>query len=87
MNYTDGHASSFVLTIYVLLAGFLFPFATILWDDLINTLMDGHFIILALPIMVIWKLIKIFILYSFSPLIAPFGMLYVYISNGYHHRG
>ncbi|MFJ7763885.1 hypothetical protein [Bacillus toyonensis] len=74
-------------TIYVLLAGFLFPFATIIWDDLINTLMGGHFIILPLLFMLMWKAFKILILYMLSPLIAPFGMLYVYIANGYYRKG
>ncbi|MFD0872171.1 Uncharacterised protein [Chlamydia abortus] len=84
MNFEDQHSSSALLTVYFLLAGFLFPFAAVLWDDLINTLMGGYAIILALPLMVIWKLIKIMLLYLFSPLIAPIGMIYIYFANGYH---
>ncbi|MBE7106167.1 hypothetical protein FT637_25110 [Bacillus cereus] len=84
MNFTDGHSSSFMTTVYFLLAGLLFPFATVVWDDLINTIMGGHFIILALPFMLMWKLFKIMVLYMFSPLIAPIGMIYIYIANGYH---
>ncbi|MFJ8416996.1 hypothetical protein HWX41_19305 [Bacillus paramycoides] len=78
---------SFTMTIYVVLAGFLFPFATIIWDDLIDTLMGGHSIIIPLLFMLMWKGFKILVLYTFSPLIAPFGMLYVYIANGYYRKG
>ncbi|ENQ3081034.1 hypothetical protein ACEOWG_004368 [Bacillus cereus] len=79
-------ATSFLAITYVLIACVLFPFATIVWDDLINTIMSGNFIILPLPFMLIWKFIKILTLYTFSPFIAPFGMMYVYFSNGYHKR-
>ncbi|MEZ2323022.1 hypothetical protein R1C46_03955 [Bacillus tropicus] len=78
---------SFSLAIYIVLAGLLFPFATIVWDDLINTLMGGHFIILPLLFMLMWKAFKILMLYMLSPLIAPFRMLYVYIANGYYRKG
>lgn len=77
-------AASFGAITYVLIACVLFPFATIVWDDLINTIMSGNFIILPLPIMLIWKFVKVLTLFLFSPFIAPFGMIYVYFSNGYH---
>ncbi|MGH0595580.1 hypothetical protein [Bacillus pretiosus] len=76
--------SSPLFIIHTLLACVLFPFATIVWDDLANTMMGGTMIILPLPIMLGWKVIKIILLFAFSPIIAPIGMIYVYLANGYH---
>ncbi len=73
-----------LFTIHTLLACVLFPFATIVWDDLANTMMDGIAITLPLLVMLGWKIIKIFLLFTFSPIIAPIGMIYVYLANGYH---
>ena len=55
----------------------LFPFATIVWDDFINTMMNGYTITLPIVFMLIWKLIKIMILYFFAAFIAPIGVLYI----------
>lgn len=65
----------------------LFPFAAIVWDDLMNTLMGGHVIVLPLIFLVMWKMMKILFLFMFSILIAPIGILYIYFANGYHKKG
>ncbi|SCM96465.1 Uncharacterized protein BWINRASL_03537 [Bacillus mycoides] len=71
-------------TIHFLLACVLFPFATIVRDDLINTMMGNTEITVSIPFMITWKIFKVMFLYIFSPLIAPIGMIYVYLANGYH---
>lgn len=70
--------------IYVILATLLFPFATVVYDDLINLIMGGHVIVLHVVIMLIYKMVKIGLLYAFAPIIAPIGFAYVYFRNGYH---
>lgn len=55
----------------------LFPFSAIVWDDFITTMMGGNIIFLPVPIMLIWKFFKIVILYFFSWLVGPIGILYV----------
>ncbi|CAM4103225.1 hypothetical protein BALU111458_17750 [Bacillus luti] len=73
-----------VMTIHFVLACVLFPFATIVWDDLINTMMGNTEITVSIWLMFTWKIFKVLFLYIFSPLIAPIGMIYVYLANGYH---
>ncbi len=72
--------------LYLIFCGFLFPFASIVWDDFISTIMGDHIIMLPLPFMLLWKVVKIFALYFFTPLIAPVGILYIYFANGFHKR-
>jgi hypothetical protein len=59
----------------------LFPFATVVWDDLISLMTGGMVFILPLPIMLIWKVIKIGLLYTFSIIIAPIGITYILLAN------
>lgn len=79
----DGDAPAFMY-IYIIICGLLFPFATVLWDDFMTTIMGGNIILLPLPVMLVWKLMKLLILFIFTPFIAPIGFIYVYIANGYH---
>lgn len=81
----DSHTSLFAY-IYVVICGLLFPFATIVWDDFIGTIMGNTILILPLPFMLMWKIFKILILFIFTPIIAPIGFIYIYIGNGYHKR-
>lgn len=75
-----------MMYVYCLICGIAFPFAAIVWDDLIATIMGNIEITLPILIMLTWKFFKILLLYMFTPLIAPFGFLYIYIVNGFHKR-
>ncbi|WP_066229025.1 hypothetical protein [Metabacillus fastidiosus] len=59
----------------------LFPFASVVWDDLISLMTGGMVVILPLPFLIIWKLIKIFLLYTFTIIIAPIGIIYILLAN------
>ncbi|MDJ1478491.1 hypothetical protein QBX67_25950 [Bacillus sp. LS15-K4] len=82
--YNASSSTHVITIIYLLLACVLFPFATIVWDDLINTMMGNTEITVSLWFMFCWKIVKVSLLYIFGPLIAPIGMIYVYLANGYH---
>jgi hypothetical protein len=64
----------------------LFPFATVVWDDLISLMTGGMVFILPLPIMLIWKVVKIALLYMFTIVIAPIGIIYILLSNKLRNR-
>lgn len=81
----DSNTSAFMY-IYIVVCGLLFPFATVVWDDFISTIMGTHIFILPLLIMLMWKLFKLLMLFIFTPLIAPIGFIYIYIGNGYHKK-
>ncbi len=83
---SEGSNVSIFFLMFLALSFFLFPFATIAWDDLITTLMSGHVLILPLPIMLIWKLVKIFTLFMFAIFIAPLGIIYIYFAKGHHRK-
>lgn len=74
-------ADSMGKVIFCIVSFILFPFATIVWDDLMSTLMGGTVLILPLPIMIVWKMFKILMLYVFTILIAPLGMIYILYMN------
>lgn len=61
----------------ILVLFLLFPFSAIVWDDFIATMTRGTIIFLPIPIMLIWKLFKIVILYFLSWLVGPIGVLYI----------
>lgn len=80
----NGQEAGLYMYTYVFVSFLLFPFSSILWDDLINTIMDGNTFILPIYFFVVWKIIKVTILYGFAVFIAPIGLIYVYVSNGFH---
>ncbi|MEG2812809.1 MAG: hypothetical protein RR912_09920 [Clostridium sp.] len=69
-----------------ILNGILFPFSALLWDTLSDLIMGNNMIILPLPMMLVWKFIKIFLLYIFAIIIAPLGIIYIIIRNKYFER-
>ena len=58
---------------------FLFPFATIVWDELIDTLFGGTLLILPFWGLIFWKVMKTVILFSLTIVIAPIGFFYIWI--------
>ncbi|PAE96719.1 hypothetical protein CHH70_01030 [Shouchella clausii] len=64
----------------------LFPFATVVWDDFISLMTGGISIELPLLIFLMWKVFKIAILYVFTIIIAPLGIIYVLIANKLGNR-
>ncbi len=84
MYNIDSFTNPVFTVVYTSLAGVLFPFATIVWDDLSSTMMGNIKLTLSIPFVITWKIFKIMALYLFAPLVAPIGMIYVYLANGYH---
>lgn len=76
----------FIVFLFFLLNFFLFPFATVVWDDLIDLLLSGNQLLLPLLFVIPWKMFKMIILYMFAIVIAPIGLIYIYISNGYYKK-
>ncbi|WJY26387.1 hypothetical protein [Sporosarcina trichiuri] len=71
---------------YIIICGIFFPLASIVWDDLVvNTLGGGPVLAMPIVILLLWKLLKLFLLFFLTPLLAPIGVIYIYVSNG-HHR-
>lgn len=67
------------MKVIVIINLILFPFSAIVYDSLIDLFFNGMVIILPIPIMVFYKLMKVVLLYSFAILIAPFGIIYLLI--------
>ena len=76
-----GGGASGVTFILVIISGILFPFSALVWDEFIDLMMGGYFIVLPLPIMLMWKLVKILLLFGFAIFIAPLGILYILLRN------
>src|SRR5699024_10036312 len=72
------------MAVYTIICGILFPFASIVWDDLTVIIMGDLVIILPWPIMLFWKALKLIFLFLFTPFIAPIGLIYIYIANGFY---
>lgn len=66
--------------IYIIACALLFPLAAIVWDEIIRALTNGtSFTFYGRAILVIWgwKVLKCILLFIFTPLIAPLGVLYL----------
>lgn len=72
------------MAVYTIICGILFPFASIVWDDLTGVIMGDWAIIFPLPIMLFWKALKLIFLFLLTPLIAPIGLIYIYFANGFY---
>ncbi|HHY71929.1 MAG TPA: hypothetical protein GX497_01605 [Bacillus bacterium] len=59
----------------------LFPFATIIYDTVIDMLFGGNVILLPAPVLIIYKIIKIYFLYMLAILLAPIGIIFLYIRS------
>lgn len=59
----------------------LFPFATIIYDTIVDLLSGGTVFILPIPILIFYKLFKILFLYMFAILLAPIGIIFLYIRS------
>ncbi|MFR9596811.1 MAG: hypothetical protein SNH79_04435 [Rikenellaceae bacterium] len=59
-----------------------FPFAKIVYDVIAEMIMGGNVVMLPAIIFLLWKMIVNIALFIFSPFIAPFGLLYLWIVGG-----
>ena len=66
---------------YLFLNLILFPFAAIVWDDLVYLIIGDTAFILPIPVLIAIKVTKVLALYFFAVLIAPFGILYLWIRS------
>lgn len=72
----------FTMVFFLILNLILYPFSSVVWDDLIVFLTGGNMMfILPIPFMIAWKFIKFFILYIFALIIGPIGIIYILINN------
>jgi hypothetical protein len=64
----------------------LYPFSDVVWTDGINFLFGNNiFLYQVSPVwIVVWKLIKVFLLYMLAVFIAPVGLIYVYLANRHY---
>lgn len=67
------------MTIFLTLCLILYPFAMLVYDELVRFLMGSNFFLLPLIILIPWKLIKMLLIYTFSIFIAPIGFIYLTI--------
>lgn len=68
--------------VYFIISALLFPFAAVIWDKMVHTLTNGTTFVLSgwwIIFSWCWKVIKCFFLFLFTPLIAPMGILYLWL--------
>lgn len=76
--FVDGAIS---VKIFIIVNMILFPFATIIYDSLIELLFGGHVLVLPIIILILYKFIKLFFLYMTAIILAPIGFLFLYIRS------
>lgn len=59
----------------------LYPFAMFVYDSAVSLLMGDSVWITSVVVAFIWAFIKILLIYFFSVLIAPIGILILYFTN------
>lgn len=66
--------------VYMIFCAVLYPFATIVWDEIIHALTNGTTLVFTgwgIILSFAWKILKCFLLFLFTPVIAPFGIIYL----------
>jgi len=72
--------------IFLTLSLVLYPFAMFVYDSIINTLIDNWIIPVPAVLLLIWLPIKIVLIFVFAVLIAPIGILYLYVTRRRHQQ-
>lgn len=57
----------------------LYPFAMFVYDSIVDTLLGNWIVPVPAVLLLIWLPVKIVLIFAFAVLIAPIGMLYIYI--------
>lgn len=63
-----------------------YPFAMFVYDSIIDVLLGDRVLISNIVLVVVWGIIKVMIIFAFSILIAPFGILYLYFTNRHRYQ-
>ena len=74
-----GMVSSYIP--FVILLAVLYPFSALIWDEFITMMIGQYAFLIPIPILIIMKIIKVFLLFMFSIFLAPLGILYILIRN------
>ena len=82
LKVEDMYVSGFIMLILSVMQ-FLFPYARFVYHSITDFLLGGNVLIVNVFIMLIYKLIVGAICWVFSPIIAFFGLVYLYF---YHSR-
>jgi len=67
--------------IFLTLSLVLYPFAMFVYDSIIDTLIGNWIVSVPAVLLLIWLPIKIVLIFMFAVLIAPIGMMYLYITG------
>jgi hypothetical protein len=77
---------SFGSAVFVVVNAILFPFAYLVWNELVLLIMGNNVLYLNTLIMAVWKFLKIVCIFMFTIFIAPIGILYIYIRTSLMQR-
>lgn len=66
---------------YLILSFILYPFAMFVYDSLVGLLIGENVFLVDGLLSLFFSIAKIFFIFFFSIVIAPFGILYLYIRN------
>jgi hypothetical protein len=66
---------------FILISLVLYPFSMFVYDSIVGMLMGDNVFFVNVFLSMIFSFIKIIIMFSLSILIAPLGILYLYLTN------
>ncbi|MEI3612599.1 hypothetical protein [Pseudogracilibacillus sp. SO30301A] len=79
-NYIyEGGSTS--IKIFIILSAILFPFATIIYDSVIDLFFGGLELRINILIFIGYKLFKIIMLFMFTIFIAPIGLIFLIVRS------
>jgi hypothetical protein len=82
IGFSDMPGGGTGMQVYATICAILFPFADVLWNDLTHFLTGGGLnLFWSIKGFFIWKIVKLVLLFTFAPLIAPIGMIYIAWGN------
>lgn len=71
------------LFMYVMIAicAVLYPYAMFVYEGIVNFIMGDNVFFINAFVLLAWKFFVMLMMFAFSPIVAPVGLLYLY----YHH--
>ncbi|UNV68170.1 hypothetical protein MP387_03555 [Streptococcus oralis] len=64
--------------IFFLVSSFFYPFAMFVYESIVELIMGDNILFLPALVLVIWKIVRFFVIWTFSIPIGIIGLIYLY---------
>ncbi len=81
MSFARGNPGAII---WIVICAFLYPYSRFVYESCVHFVVGDNFFIFPAPVLLIAKMLTMGMCFSFAPIVAPIGLLYLYY---YHGKG